>query len=155
MYNTNIDTNTPIVELFKKVIEDDLKALAIKISRERDIPIDALLPYISIILKTPMIERIHEKHLDISNIKYKTELQRYTLKDLREIAKNNHITISGTRAELIERISEKCGIRDFTLDEISSAKSFIGNIATKSRPRKKTVETIVANLVEDSDEDSY
>lgn len=154
MHNISIDTNTPIVELFKKVLEDDLKALAIKISRERDIPIDSLLPYISIILKTPMIERIHEKHLDISNIKYKTELQRYSLKDLREISKNNDIPISGTRAELMERIGEKCGIRDFTLDEISKAKSFIGSIVTKSRPRKKTVETIVANLVYDSDENS-
>ena len=153
MHNIDINTHTNIVELFKKVIEDDLKSLAIKISRERDIPIDTLLPYISTILKTPMIERIHEKHLDISNIKYKKELQRYTLKDLREIAKNNHIVISGTRAELIERISEKCGIRDFTYDEISNAKSFIGNTC-KSRPlRKKMVETIVSNIVEDSDED--
>jgi len=153
MHNIDIDTNTHIVELFKKVIEDDLKAFAIKISSERDIPIDTLLPYISIILKTPMIERIHEKHLDISYIKYKTELQRYTLKDLREIAKNNHIPISGTRVELIERISDKCGIRDFTSDEILKAKSFIGNTATKSRPRKKTTESIIVNLVEDSDED--
>ena len=150
MHNTNID----IVELFKKIIEDDLKTLVIKISRERDIPIDTLLPYISIILKTPMIERIHEKHLDISNIKYKTELQRYTVKDLREIAKNNDVVVSGTRAELIERISCKCGIRDFTHDAISNAKSFIGNTC-KSRPqRKKTVDTIVSNLVEDSDEDT-
>ena len=153
MHNIDIDTNTHIVELFKKVIEDDLKAFAIKISSERDIPIDTLLPYISIILKTPMIERIHEKHLDISYIKYKTQLQRYTLKDLREIAKNNHIPISGTRVELIERISDKCGIRDFTSDEILKAKSFIGNTATKSRPRKKTTESIIVNLVEDSDED--
>jgi len=155
MHNIEIITNmnTPIVELFKKIIEDDLKTLAIKISRERDIPIDSLLPYISIILKTPMIERIHEKHLDISNIKYKTELQRYTLKDLREIAKNNDIPISGTRVELIERISEKCGMRDFTPDEISKVKSFIGNTATKTRPRKKTTEPVVMNLVEDSDED--
>ena len=153
MHNMHIDTNTHIVELFKKVIEDDLKALAIKISSERDIPIDTLLPYISIILNTPMIERIHEKHLDISYIKYKTELQRYTLKDLREIAKNNDIPISGTRAELIANISDKCCIRDFTPDEISKAKSFIGNTTTKSRPRKKTTEPIVANLVEDSDEE--
>lgn len=155
MHNIDMNTQMNIVELFKKVIEDDLKALAIKISRERDIPIDTLLPYISTILKTPMIERIHEKHLDISNIKYKKELQRYTLKDLREISKNNNIVISGTRAELIERISEKCGIRDFTSDEISNAKSFIGNTANKSRTtRKKTVETIVSNIVEDSDEEA-
>jgi hypothetical protein len=52
----------------------------------------------------------------------------------------------------MERISSKCGIRDFTLDEISKAKSFIGN-AGRSRPRKKTVEAIVANLVDDSDDD--
>jgi hypothetical protein len=148
-----MDTNTHILELFKKVIEDDLKSLAIKISRERDIPIDTLLPYISIILKTPMIERIHEKHLDISSIKYKTELQRYTLKDLREITKKNNLYVSGTRAELIERISEKFGIRDFTPDEISKAKSFIGNTG-KSRPRKKTIDTVVSNLIDDSDEDS-
>lgn len=153
MHNMNIDTNTHIVELFKKVIEDDLKAFAIKISSERDIPIDTLLPYISIILKTPMIERIHEKYLDISYIKYKTELQRYTLKDLREIAKNNHIPVSGTRAELIDNISDKCGIRDFTPDEISKAKSFIGSANVKSRPRKKTTEPIVANLVDDSDDE--
>ena len=150
MHNMQSDIHTNIVELFKKIIEDDLKTLAIKISRERDIPIDTLLPYISIILKTPMIEKIHEKHLDISSIKYKTELQRYTLKDLREIAKNNHIAVSGTRAELIERISGAC---DFTLDEILKVKSFIG----KSRPRKKTVDATVdatvANLVDDSDED--
>ena len=104
-------------------------------------------------MKTPMIERIHEKHLDISCMKYKTELQRFTLKDLREIAKNNHIPVSGTRTELIDRISDKCGIRDFTPDEISRAKSFIGNTATKSHPRKKTTEPIVANLVEDSDDE--
>jgi hypothetical protein len=153
MHNMQSDIHTNIVELFKKIIEDDLKTLAIKISRERDIPIDTLLPYISIILKTPMIEKIHEKHLDISSIKYKTELQRYTLKDLREIAKNNHIAVSGTRAELIERISGAC---DFTLDEILKVKSFTYN-AGKSRPRKKTVDAkvdaTVANLVDDSDED--
>ena len=151
MINISLDSN--VLTLFKKVIEEDLKTLAIRISREREIPLDTITPYIDIILNIPMIDRIRDKYLDMSSIKYKNELQRYALQDLREIAAHHSVSVSGTRRILIDNICEKCGIRDFTQEEILKSKSYI-SIKTKTSHKKSSDQKIDTHLVDDSDDSS-
>ena len=123
--------------LFKQVLEDDLQKYAKKISIEQNININVLLELIPSVLSEPVLDRINQKYRDTSYLNYKKELNKYSLNDLKEIAKDNSIKITGTRIELMERISEKLQLKEYSSEELEKAKSF------KSKPlcsrKKKTV----------------
>ena len=112
------------LQLFKQVLEDDLQKYAKKISIEQNININVLLELIPSVLSEQVLYRINQKYRDTSYLNYKKELNKYSLNDLKEIAKDNNIKITGTRIELIERISEKLQLKEYSSEELEKAKSF-------------------------------
>ena len=145
--------STETLELFKKVLEDDLKTYATKISNEQNININELLELIPDILSKPIMDKINIRYLDTSSMSYKKELNRFSLIDLKEIAKNNNVKTSGNRTELINNISDKLCLTDHTIEELEKAKSF------KSKPLKnkkknspeKNLDSTPAHYISDSD----
>ncbi len=143
--------------LFKQVIEDDLRKFAQEIVYENpSMRINDLIGLIPQVLETPLIDKINSKYRDTSLMKYKKELNKFSLIDLKEIARTNDLKISGTRAELMERISEKFALRDYTVEDLNLAKSFIGSASASHKPKnkkskEKSVSTISTNYISDSD----
>jgi len=145
--------STETLQLFKKVLEDDLKTYANKISIEQNININELLELIPGILSKPIMDKINLRYLDTSNMKYKKELHRFSVLDLKEIAKTNNVKTSGNRNDLINNISEKIGLIDHTIEELEQSKSF------KSKPIKikkknspdKNLDSTPSHYISDSD----
>jgi hypothetical protein len=139
--------------LFRKVLEDDLKSYAIKISNEQNIDINALLELIPIILSEPIIDKINLGYRDTSKMRYKKELNLYSLTDLKEIAKTNELKISGNRADLLERISEKLGLVEYSNEELDKAKSFKSMpLKQKKKPSpEKNRDSTLSHYISDSD----
>jgi hypothetical protein len=141
------------LQLFRKVLEDDLKTYAIKISNEQNINVNELLEFIPGILSKPVLDKINTRYRDTSGMKYKKELNRFSLNDLKEIARENNVKITGTRTDLINNISEKIGLVDHTDQELEKAKSY------KSKPLKnkkklspdKTLDATPSHYISDSD----
>jgi hypothetical protein len=142
-----------IVELFSKIVENDLIAYANEISTTQNISIDAILPLIPKIMAQPMISKITEKYRDTSCFEYKKDLNRFTIQDLKFIAAKNQLPISGNKSELIEKISIKIGLRDITMCELKKSKSYISSTKTaqKKKNNKSEVDVMVNNIIEDSD----
>jgi len=140
------------LELFSKILENDLIAYANEISKTQGISIDCILPIIPKIMGQPMLSKITEKYRDTSKFEYKRDLNRFTVQDLKFIATKNELTTSGNKSELIEKISDKIGLRDLTLSEIKLSKSFISSSKIKKKkPTKSTNDIIVNNIIDDSD----
>jgi hypothetical protein len=145
--------STETLQLFKKVLEDDLKTYAIKISNEQNININELLELIPVVLSQSIMDKINTRYRDTSGMRYKKELNRFTLIDLKEIAKENNIKTSGNRNELIDCISEKLGLVEHTNAELEKAKSY------KSKPIKnkkkispeKSLDSTPSHYISDSD----
>jgi hypothetical protein len=144
--------------LFKQVIEDDLRKFAQEIVYENpSMRINDLIGLIPQVLETPLIEKINSKYRDTSLMKYKKELNKFSLMDLKEIARSNDLKMSGTRSELMARISEKFELRDYTVEDLNLAKSFIGSASashTKPKNKKSKEKSVVstpANYISDSD----
>ena len=144
--------------LFKQVIEDDLRKFAQEIVYENpSMRINDLIGLIPQVLDTPIIDKINSKYRDTSLMKYKKELNKFSLIDLKEIARSNDLKMSGTRSELMARISEKIELRDYTVEDLNLAKSFMsacttmGEIKpTKKKSKEKSV-SMSANYISDSD----
>jgi len=141
--------------LFKQVIEDDLRKFAQEIVYENPtMRINDLIALIPQVLETPLIDKINSKYRDTSLMKYKKELNKFSLMDLKEIARSNNLKISGTRNELMARISEKIELRDYTVADLQLAKSFMNASITvdKMKPKnKKSKEQATTNYISDSD----
>ena len=148
-----INLPSETLELFSKIVENDLIAYANEISKTQNISIDDILPIIPKIMCQPMISKISEKYRDTTGFEYKKDLNRFTIQDLKFIAAKNQVTISGNKSELIEKISIKIGLRDITLCELKKSKSYI---SSKSSTKKKIStknenDIVVNNIIEDSD----
>jgi len=141
--------------LFKQVIEDDLRKFAQEIVYENPtMRINDLIALIPQVLETPLIDKINSKYRDTSLMKYKKELNKFSLMDLKEIARSNNLKMSGTRNELMARISEKIELRDYTVADLQLAKSFMNASTTvdKMKPKnKKSKEQATTNYISDSD----
>ena len=111
--------------LFKKVIESELKLFAEKISKNNDICLEDILKFIPEVLETPIEDKIIDQYRDISKFKYKSELDRFTLDDLREISKLLNLSLIGNRTELINRIAIYKNLSNITEDELLKSKSYI------------------------------
>jgi hypothetical protein len=101
-----------------------------------------------------MLDKINCKYRDVSDLKYKKELNKFALNDLKEIASANCLTTSGTRTELMHRISEKLCLREYTNDELSKAKSFQSSssiIKKKKKNEKISKNDPNPNYISDSD----
>ena len=99
--------------LFKQVIEDDLRKFAQEIVYENpNLRINDLIELIPQVLDTPIIDKINSKYRDTSLMKYKKELNKFSLIDLKEIARSNDLKITGTRSELMSRIFENFSLLD-------------------------------------------
>ena len=145
--------STETLQLFKKVLEDDLKTYATKISNEQNININELLELIPDILSKPIMDKINIRYLDTSSMRYKKELNRFSLIDLKEIAKNNNVKSSGNRNELINNISDKLCLTDHTIEELEKAKSFKSKpikIKKKNSP-EKNLDSTPTHYISDSD----
>jgi hypothetical protein len=137
--------------LFKQVIEDDLRKYAQQIVLEQpQLNLCDLFELIPQVLETPIMDKINSKYRDTSQLKYKKELNRYSLSDLKAIAKGHDLKISGNRSELMNRISEKISLRDYTPEDIQMAKSYQSNQVPKKK-RSKDDKAITSNYVVDSD----
>ncbi len=139
--------------LFKQVIEDDLRKFAQEIVYENpNLRINDLIGLIPQVLDTPIIDKINSKYRDTSLMKFKKELNKFSLIDLKEIARSNDLKITGTRSELMSRISEKFSLRDYTVEDLNLAKSFMSD---ESKPKKKKSKEkpakILTNYISDSD----
>jgi len=145
--------SSELLQLFKKVLEDDLKTYATKISNEQNININELFDLIPGILSKPIIDKINLKYLDTSAMTYKKELNRFSLLDLKEIAKINNIKTSGNRNDLINNISSKIGLNEHTIEELEKMKSFKSKpIKTKKKNSpEKNQDSTLAHYISDSD----
>ena len=139
------------IDIFRKILENDLIAYATEISRTHNILLEDILPLIPNIMCQPMHSKIQEKYRDTSNLEYRRDLNRFTIQDLKFIATKNQLTTSGNKSELIEKISIKIGLRDITLADIKMSKSFISTNIKKKKPNKSSNEVIINNIIDDSD----
>ena len=139
------------IELFSKIVENDLIAYANEISNTQNISIDAILPLIPKIMAEPMVSKITEKYRDTTSFEYKKDLNRFTIQDLKFIASKNQLTTSGNKSELIEKISIKIGLRDITINELKKSKSYIPLEKNEKKKKKSEVNVMVNNIIEDSD----
>ena len=141
------------IDMFNKIVENDLITYANEISKTMNISIDAILPLISKVMAQPMVSKISEKYRDTGGFEYKKDLNRFTIQDLKYIAAKNQLTTSGNKSELIEKISIKIGLRDITVNDLKKSKSFISSsIGSKNKKNSKSeAEVIVNNIIEDSD----
>ena len=139
------------IDIFRKILENDLIAYATEISRTHNILLEDILPLIPNIMCQPMQSKIQEKYRDTSNLEYRRDLNRFTIQDLKFIATKNQLTTSGNKSELIEKISIKIGLRDITLADIKMSKSFISTNIKKKKPNKSSNEVIINNIIDDSD----
>lgn len=139
--------------LFKKVIETELKQFAERISKmNNDICLEDILKFIPEVLETPIEEKIIEQYRDISRFKYKSELDRFSIDDLREINRSLNLSCVGNKIELIERIAVDKNLLNITDEEILKSKSYISK--TKKRTSKKKTKSSDEediNQVSDSD----
>jgi hypothetical protein len=148
---SNLPTET--LEIFSKIVENDLIAYANEISKMQNISIDTILPIIPKIMAKPMVSKIIEKYRDTTGLEYKRDLNRYTIQDLKFIAAKNQLTVSGSKSELIDRISMKMGLREITIGDLKKSKSFISSVGTakKKKNTKSELDIIVNNIIDDSD----
>jgi hypothetical protein len=138
--------------LFKKVIESELKLFAEKISKNNDICLEDILKFIPEVLETPIEDKIIEQYRDISKFKYKSELDRFSLEDLRQISKLLNLSILGNRMELINRIAIYKNLSNITEDELLKSKSYISKTKKRvSRKKTKSSDDEGSNIVSDSD----
>lgn len=124
------------LELFRKVIYDDLYKLAEKVALERAVSIDELKPLIDRVLEQPIQDKLDKRFRDLSGMRYRKDLNRFTLLDLREISREKGLKTSGSREELIDRIASHIGLRDFSEEQLLEAKSFQSK-PLKSRKKLK------------------
>jgi len=139
-----------VLDLFKKTLENELTKYANEIHKSHNIPLDGILSLIPNIMNEPLIDKISNKYRDTSKLQYKQELNKYTIYDLKQIASINSVPTAGTKSQLVEKISVKIGLKDFTNKELNQCKSFI----SKSIKRKKISpknKTTIKNIVYDSD----
>ena len=139
------------LDLFRNVLEADLTNYANQISRERSIPLDDILKLIPRVLETPLVDKLGDQYRDTSRIVYKKDLDKFTIPDLKEIAKKNSVKTSGTKQELVDRIADHLELKDISQDDIKKSKSFISK---QSNPRKKkspVAANEVSNIIYDSD----
>jgi len=140
------------LELFKKIVENDLISYANEISKTQNISLDNILPIIPKIMEKPMLTKISDKYRDTSSLTFKKELNRYTVHDLKVIASKNQLTISGNKSELIDKISIKIGLKDITDTELKKSKSYISLDKNRQNiKKKKSPINISNNIIEDSD----
>ena len=138
--------------LFKKVIESELKQFAEKISKTNDICLEDILKFIPEVLDTPIEDKIIEQYRDISKFKYKSELDRFSLEDLREINKLLNLNSMGNRFQLIERIAIYKNLSNITEEELLKSKSYISKTKKRvSKKKKKSSDDEGSNIVSDSD----
>jgi len=141
--------------LFKQVIEDDLRKYAQEIVLEQpNVRLSDLLDLIPQVLDTPIMDKINSKYRDTSLMKYKKELNKFSLVDLKAIAKTHDLNVSGTRSELMTRISEKISLRDYTAEDIHLAKSFQSKsgVPKKKKTKDEKEKSITStNYISDSD----
>jgi hypothetical protein len=138
--------------IFKKVIESELKQFAEKISKSNDICLEDILKFIPEVLDTPIEDKIIEQYRDISKFKYKSELDRFSLEDLREINKLLNLNSMGNRSQLIERIAIYKNLSNITEEELLKSKSYISKTKKRvSKKKKKSSDDEVSNIVSDSD----
>lgn len=140
------------LELFKKIVENDLISYANEISKTQNISLDNILPIIPKIMEHPMLSKITDKYRDTSSFKYKKDLNRFTINDLKVIASKNQLAISGNKSDLIDKISIKIGLKDITDTELKNTKSYISLDKYKHQiKKKKSPSKISNNIIEDSD----
>lgn len=118
------------LELFRKVLENDLKLYGSKLAREKGLDDSVVLDLIPSVLQIPIIDKINAQYLDTSLLKFKKELNKYSLADLKEICRQKGVKITGTRDELMNRIADHIGLVEPTTEELDKSKSF------KSKPLK-------------------
>lgn len=140
------------LDLFKKIVENDLISYANEISKIHNISLDNILPIIPKIMEQPMLSKITDTYRDTSSLIFKKDLNRFTIHDLKVIASKNQLTVSGNKSELIDKISIKIGLRDITDTELKNSKSYISLEKNRSyNKKKKSPINISNNIIEDSD----
>jgi len=152
--NNKLDImNIPVetLNILSKIVENDLITYAYEISKTHNISLDDILPIIPKIMSQPILSKIIEKHRDTTGLKYKKDLNRFTIQDLKFIASKNQLTTSGNKSELIEKISIKIGLRDITINELKKSKSYIPLEKNEKKKKKSEVNVMVNNIIEDSD----
>jgi len=131
------------LELFANVLRGDLTIFAQTVAEERGISLDDIMPLIDRVLAKPIEDKINETYLSTETIQFKKELNRFNSLNLREICRKNSLKITGSREEMINRISEHLNLKEFTQQEESCAKSF----RSRSLKNRKKVRANV-NLAE-------
>ena len=139
------------LDLFKKVLENDLRVYGQQLAKERGLDEKVVFDLIPGILATPISDKINNEYLDTKQFKYSKELNRYNCTDLKEICRRNDLKGTGTRDELIQRISAHLGLAEHSNEDLEKSKSF------KSKPLKsrKKVRGNVSGLSIDATPNHY
>jgi len=139
--NSNkIEISYELSLLMEKVVKNQLYELAERISVDYDLPLEDIKELIPKIFETKIENQINSEYIDISNIKYKNELNKYNLVNLKEICKNKKLKITGSKQILIDRIWDSIDKKDEDIDNsVEIFKSYKSKkLRTSSSKNKQT-----------------
>ena len=138
--------------LFRQIIEKDLTDYAKVLSNTHNLPLEDIVAVIPKIMEKPVHTKILSSFHDTTGMVYRSELNKYTLADLREICKHHNLKISGKRSELVDRIAASINLKEHSQEDIAQNKSFISK-PFKQHKRKSATKKKPSNIISDSDSD--
>jgi hypothetical protein len=138
--------------LFRQIIERDLTEYAKVLSDTHKLPLEDIVAVIPKIMEKPVHTKILSSFHDTTGMIYRSELNKYTLADLREICKHHNLKISGKRSELVDRISASINLKEHSQEDIAMNKSFVSK-PFKQHKRKSATKKKPTHIINDSDSD--
>jgi hypothetical protein len=104
--------NDETVALLRRVLENDLREYAHVVAKETGVDVGRVLACIPPILQANVEDKMREAFYDPTRLKYRCELRRFSVGDLREVCKRCGVRGVGTRAEIEARLCETLKLRD-------------------------------------------
>lgn len=104
--------NDETVSLLRRVIETDLREYAHVVAKELGVDVGRVLACIPTVLVANVEEKMRGAFYDPARLRYRCELRRYSVADLREVCKRCGVRGVGTRADIEARLVETLKLRD-------------------------------------------
>jgi len=104
--------NDETVALLRRVIETDLREYAHVVAKELGVDVGRVLGCIPAVLQANVEQKMRDAFYDPARLKYRCELRRFSVSDLREVCKRCGVRGVGTRAEIETRLCDTLKLRD-------------------------------------------
>jgi len=104
--------NDETVALFRRVIETDLREYAHVVAKELGVDVGRVLGCIPTVLQANVEQKMRDAFYDPVRLKYRCELRRFSVSDLREVCKRCGVRGVGTRVEIETRLCDTLKLRD-------------------------------------------